>query len=308
MDTLLQPFDRHILRLRRDRVSQLSKHANFLFIEAAEMLADRLSDIRRAFPRTLILGGREGTLARTLHGRGGIETLFQTDLSPRMVQQARVSHTDQIPSSFFLVVDEEFLPFAPHTFDLVLCPLNLHWVNDLPGTLAQIRTILKPDGLFLANMLGGETLTELRHAWMEAEIAIEHGAGIRVSPFADLRDAAGLLQRAGFALPVADSDTLTIQYQNALSLMRDIQKMGESNNAVERRRTPTRRETLMQAASCYADLYATPDGHIPATFQILTLTGWAPDSSQPKPLRPGSATTSLSDALSSFTPASGKET
>ena len=302
MNTPLLPFDRTLLRHRRDRAANAPAELNFLFAEAAEMLADRLSDVRRTFPLTLVLGCRGGILAETLQGRGGIETLIQADLSPRMVTQARDTHTEHAPSSAFLVADEELLPFAPHSFDLVISPLCLHWVNDLPGTLAQIRSILKPDGLFLANMLGGETLTELRRAWMEAEIVTENGAGIRVSPFADLIDAAALLQRAGFALPVADADTLNVSYKDALALMRELHGMGESNVATSRRRTLTRKETLMEAVHRYSHSFADSEGRIPATFQILSLTGWSPDPSQPQPLRPGSATTSLSEALASITP------
>jgi SAM-dependent methyltransferase len=196
-----------------------------------------------------------------------------------------------------LAADEEALPFAPHSFDLVMSVLSLHWVNDLPGALIQIRQALEPDGLFLGALLGGETLAELRVALMEAELAEEAGAGPRVSPFAEVRDAGALLQRAGFALPVADVDTIPVTYPDALALMRDLRGMGESNAMVERRRTPTRRATLARAAAIYAEKYGQADGRVPATFQVITLTAWAPHPCQPKALAPGSARSRLADAL-----------
>ena len=290
-------FDRPLLRFRRDRIAGMTKAFDFLFDEAAEMLADRLEDVRRTFPDALILGGRDGTFARILDGRGGIQNLFHTDLSPRMTQHARDTHSLPGLTAFFLAADEEALPFAPASFDLVICPLNLHWVNDLPGTLAQIRAILKPDGLFLANLLGGETLHELRRAWMDAEIVVENGAGIHVSPFLDLVDGASLLQRAGFTLPVADSDMLTVTYRDALALMRDLRGMGETNTAAGRRKTMTRRETIMRMIRQYEDSASEPDGRVRASFQVITLTGWAPDPSQPQPLRPGSAAIPLDSIL-----------
>jgi SAM-dependent methyltransferase len=193
--------------------------------------------------------------------------------------------------------DEERLPFAENRFDLVLSCLSLHWVNDLPGALIQIRRALKPDGLFLAAMFGGETGRELRQALAEAEIAVEGGLSPRVSPFAEVRDLGGLLQRAGFALPVVDSDHLTVSYANPLRLMADLRGMGESNAAVERRKQVTRRATLIAAVERYAELFGDSEGRVPATFQVLYLTAWSPHPSQQKPLRPGSAETRLADAL-----------
>jgi SAM-dependent methyltransferase len=180
---------------------------------------------------------------------------------------------------------------------LVLSTLELHWTNDLPGALLQLRQVLKPDGLLLASLFGGETLAQLRRALMEAELAEEGGAGPRVSPFADVRDLGQLLQRAGFALPVVDSDTITVTYADALALMRDLRAMGESNAVRERRRGFSRRATLFGAARRYAELFAGPDGRIPASFEIITLTAWAPHESQQRPLRPGSAATRLAAAL-----------
>jgi len=281
-------FDRHSVRRNRARAASGLDGAGFLYREIADRLADRLDDIRRSFPTALDLGCHGGEFGRALLGRGGVETLVQADLSPEMAARAGA------PA---LACDEELLPFAPASLDAVFSSLSLHWVNDLPGALIQIRRALKPDGLFLAALFGGETLVELRQAWLEAEIAIEGGAGPRVSPFADLRDAAGLLQRAGFALPVADSDRLTVTYPDALSLMREVKAMGEANAVAERRRTPTRRETLAAAAAIYQQRFAAPDGRIPASFQIIYLTGWAPSEVQQKPLRPGSAAHRLADAL-----------
>jgi SAM-dependent methyltransferase len=196
-----------------------------------------------------------------------------------------------------VVADEEFLPFAEGTFDLVLSLLSLHWVNDLPGALLQAHRALKPDGLFLAAMLGGETLYELRACLLQAEGDIAGGVSPRVSPVAELRDVAGLMQRAGFALPVADADTVTVNYKNPLRLLTDLRAMGESNALIERSRAPLRRDVLMRALELYSDRFGYADGRVPATFQVIYLTGWRPHGSQPQPLRPGSAAARLAEAL-----------
>jgi len=237
----------------------------------------------------LDLGCHGGELAAALGPRGGIATLVQCDLSPAMARRAACD------SRLALAADEEFLPLAPQSFDLVLSNLSLHWVNDLPGCLLQIRRALKPDGLFLAALLGGQTLHELRAALIEAELAVSGGAGPRVSPFADVAELGCLLQRAGFALPVADSDTLTVTYGDAFGLMRDLRGMGEGNALNARRRQFTRRAILHDAAARYRDRCG--GGRLPVTFQIVTLTAWAPHESQQKALRPGSARTRLADAL-----------
>ncbi len=284
-------FDRRLLRRRRDRAAAGLRAHDFLFIEAAERLADRLDDVTRKFAFALDLGCHDGTLARVLKGRGGIETLVQCDLSPAM---ARAAAGNGAPT---LAADEEALPFARGSFDLIVSVLGLHWVNDLPGALIQIRQALKPDGLFLGAFLGGATLTELRAALIEAELAEEGGASPRVAPFAGLREAGGLLQRAGFALPMADTDRIAVSYPDALALMRELRAMGESNILLARRRGFTRPATLARAAAIYAEKFADPDGRVPASFEIVTLTGWAPHPCQPQPLKPGSATTRLADAL-----------
>jgi SAM-dependent methyltransferase len=287
MATGMTVFDRRLVRRRRDRAAAGFDAHGFLFDEVAARVADRLDDVRRAFPRALDLGCRTGGLKRALAGRGGIETLVHCDLSAAMVRRAGGG----------VVADVEALPFADGAFDLVLSVMELHWVNDLPGALIQIRRALKPDGLFVAAMLGGDTLVELRRALIEAETAVEGGASPRTSPVADVRDAGALLQRAGFALPVVDADTITVTYADAFGLMRDLRGMGETNATAARRRTPTRRATMLAAVARYSELYAGPDGRIPATFEVLTLTGWAPHAGQPHALRPGSAAARLADAL-----------
>jgi SAM-dependent methyltransferase len=196
-----------------------------------------------------------------------------------------------------LVGDLESLPFAAGSLDLAVSLLALHGVNDLPGALIQIKRALKPDGLFMGCLLGGRTLQELRQALLEAESETMGGVSPRVAPFADLRDLGGLLQRAGFALPVIDSEIVTVRYRDAFGLLRDLRAMGWANALVARRKTPLRRETLLRAASLYAERFADPDGRLPATFEFVWVSGWAPHESQQKPLKPGSAKARLADAL-----------
>ena len=284
-------FDRRLLRERRGRAASALHTHDFLLTEIAERLADRLSDIARRFPVALDLGARDGIMARTLQGRGGIDTLIQTDASLVTARRLQGGAT--------LVADEELLPFKEQCFDAILSNLSLHWVNDLPGALAQIRSSLKSDGLFLASLFGTGTLHELRTALMEAELAETGGASPRVSPFADLRDAAGLLQRAGFALPVADADTVTVTYGDFVALLRDLRGMGETNILIDRLKRPTRRTVFARAAAIYQERFADAEGRLPATFQILFLTGWAPDPSQQQPAKRGSGKTSLKDVFRS---------
>jgi SAM-dependent methyltransferase len=286
-----QVFDRGLLPQRRDRaVRRKTEAADFLFFESAERLLDRLDDVTRKFPLALDLGSRDGVLARALGGRGGIARLVQGDLSPRMLEAARRFG----PA---VRLDEEALPFGAATLDLVMANLSLHWVNDLPGTLAQIRYALKPDGLFLAASFGAGTLAELQASLLEAEVAVSGGASGRVSPFPDLRDAAGLLQRAGFALPVADLETLTVTYPDMQGLLADLRAMGETNLLRRRLRRPTRRAVLAEAAAIYRRRFALEDGRIPATFRLIFLTGWAPHESQQLPSRRGSGRVHLGEAL-----------
>jgi SAM-dependent methyltransferase len=195
------------------------------------------------------------------------------------------------------VSDTEPLALEPGSVDLAVSALALQAVNDLPGAMAQIRRALKPDGLFLAAMIGGETLTELRQSFAAAESEIEGGVSPRVAPFADLRDIGALLQRAGFALPVTDVDRIVVRYDNAFALMQDLRRMGATNILVERRRTPSRRATFVRMAQVYAERFSDPDGRIRATFDVVWLSGWAPHQSQQKPLKPGSAKMSLAEAV-----------
>ncbi|MBX2833253.1 MAG: methyltransferase domain-containing protein [Rhodospirillales bacterium] len=288
-------FDRHILKLRRDRAATRAQDFNFLFAETAERLADRLDDTTRSFPIAVDLGCHSGELGQIIGKRGEIEQLYQADISQRYAKAAQANNAGNTKAT--LVADEEFLPFAEGSLDLILSNLSLHWVNDLPGMLLQARRALKSDGLFLASMLGGETLRDLREALMTAEAEEEGGVSPRVSPFVDVKDAGALLQRSGFALPVVDADDLLIDYPDALKLMRDLSGMGESNLITKRSKKFTKRSTLARAAAIYHERHARPDGRIHAKFQIIYLTAWAPDESQPKPLRRGTGQVSLVDFL-----------
>ncbi len=285
-------FDRKLVQRRRDRAAQRLDDHDFLYMEGAERLCDRLLDINRHFSTGLDLGCHGGEMAGVLKTLGRINTLVQADLSQGMASRAKVRAS--IPS---VVADEELLPFALNAFDIVVSNLSLHWVNDLPGALAQIRMALKPDGLLLAQIFGGDTLYELRSVLGEAEIEMDGGWSPRISPFADVRDLGALLQRAGFALPVVDKDTITVRYSDPFRLLQDLRGMGESNAVLERRKTPLKRQTLMAAMAKYLERFADADGRVPATFEILTMTAWAPAPSQQKPLQPGSAGRSLAQAL-----------
>lgn len=245
----------------------------------------------REFPRAVDLGARDGGFARALAQSDAAERiglLIETDLSGAMLR-GRSGPRAQM--------DEEHLAFADESLDLVTSTLALHWVNDLPGTLIQIRRALKPDGLFLGAVLGGSSLTELRQALTEAEAELTDGAGLRIAPFADTYDAAGLLQRAGFALPVADIDNVTVRYSHPLKLIADLKAMGETNALTDRARRPLSRPVLARACEIYAERFSEPDGRVRATFDIVTMTGWAPHPDQQQPLKPGSAKMRLADAL-----------
>ncbi|MEK7820818.1 MAG: methyltransferase domain-containing protein [Pseudomonadota bacterium] len=299
-------FNRRAVRRNRDRAAPGLDRHDYLLAETAERLLDRLDDVKRDFPTALDLGCRNGTLAARLgqdrRKRGGVRTLIQCDLSEKMARAARAGESPRDPKEAAtlaaptLAADEEALPFAEGTFDLVLSSLALHWVNDLPGTLVQIRRALKPDGLFLAALFGGETLKELRGALTEADLATSGGASPRVSPFAQVRDLGQLLQRAGFALPVVDADTVTVAYADPAHLLADLRGMGEANATAARRKSFSRRALFAAALRNYPRAAAL-EGRVPATFQIVYLTAWAPHETQPKPLRPGSAKASLAAAL-----------
>lgn len=291
-----KPFDRTAVRRHRDRAAVgFDRHA-FLFEEVGARLLERLADLRRSFPRVLELGCRDGRLTQPLKAIGQ-ELLVRADFSEAMARYANARNGQEAT----LVADEEWLPIADASFDLVVSNLSLHWTNDLPGALAQIKRVLKPDGLLLASMLGGETIHELRASLLAADVAVSDGASPRVAPFCDVRDAAHLLSRAGFALPVADVDRIDVTYKDPLSLMRELRGMGETNALLVRRRNFTRRETIAAAAAHYAKAYpAEEDAHrIRASFEVIYLAAWCPHASQQKPLRPGEATARLADALGS---------
>lgn len=281
-------FDRQLLARRRGRAVATAGEHDFLLARVADDLAERLAIVRRSFPLAANIGAHHGLVSQRIRGLAGIERIIDVDSTSNLLRDA---------SRLRVVADEEALPFADASLDLVVSGLSLQLVNDLPGALVQIRRALKPDGLLLASLLGGATLKELRGAWIAAEAEISGGASPRVAPFADVRDLGALLQRAGFALPVVDSETVTVTYADPLKLMQEIKAMGASNMLIARRRAPATRGLLMRAAEIYVERFSAPDGRIPATFEILTLTAWAPDESQPKPLRPGSAQTRLADAL-----------
>jgi SAM-dependent methyltransferase len=279
-------FDRDLLRLRQRR-ARMRGPATFLIDHVAAELAERLAAVLRAFDVAVDLGTPTDSLRRALAAGGKIATVIAA-------APAAAALDARFPR---VAADEEALPFADGALDLVVSALALQWVNDLPGTLVQIRRALKPDGLLLAAMLGGDSLSELREAFAAAESEIEGGVSPRVAPFADLRELGALLQRAGFALPVVDSDRLTVRYDSAFALMRDLRAMGATNVLAERRRTPLKRATLLRMADVYAERFADADGRVRATFEIAWLTGWSPHESQQKPLKPGSAARRLADAL-----------
>jgi len=264
-------FDRALLRARQNRARR-GGPVTFLFDRVAEDMEERLAAVTRDFS-------------------DAAEIWTPGELLRKPV-------VDRFKSVTRIAPDEtEALRLAPESLDLAVSALAFQFVNDLPGVLAQIRRALRPDGLLLAAMIGGDTLTELRQAFAQAEAECEGGVSPRVAPFADLRDVGALLQRAGFALPVTDVDRVVVRYDNAFALMADLRRMGAANIMIERRRTPTRRATLLRMADIYTSRFADPDGRIRATFDVIWLSGWAPHESQPKPLRPGSAKASLEAAV-----------
>lgn len=282
-------IDRRAVRHQRDRAARLGAGAPLL-AEIADRLLDRLDDVRRRFPVALDLGCRDGLLDRRRRDRGGVETWIQADLSPAFARAA----ASRGP---VLVADEECLPLAPASVDLVASNLLLHRCNDLPGALTLIRQALRPDGLFLASLFAGGTLDLLGRCLLEAETAVTGGAGPRTLPMIALHDAAALLQRAGFALPVADVDTIHVHYESPFHLMADLRAMAETNAAADRPRRPLRRDVLGRAVADYARRAATADGRVAARFQVVFLTGWAPAPGQPRPLVPGRADQSLAAVL-----------
>jgi len=266
-------FDRALLRTRQARALGPGP-ATFLLDRVAEDMAERLQAVVREFKNAADVGTPGDQARNALRGR--------------VNQIARIELPDR---------ESEPLAFEAESLDLVVSALAFQFVNDLPGALAQIRRALKPDGLLLAAMTGGDTLTELRQSFAAAEAECEGGVSPRVAPFADLREVGALLQRAGFALPVTDVDRVVVRYTDAFALMQDLRRMGATNILVERRRTPTRRATMLRMAQIYGERFADPDTRIRATFDVIWLSGWAPHKSQQQPLRPGSAKASLAEAV-----------
>lgn len=263
---MTQPLLTDRTQLLRNRARAASTPARFLHDEALAEVEERLKEVNRSFT------------------------------SPAVVTGAPELWGPAFPGAR-MVPDDEVLALDEGAHDLVVHAMSLHWANDPVGQIIQCRRALRPDGLFLAVMFGGRTLQELRAALAEAEAQVTGGLSPRVVPMGEIRDLGGLLQRAGLALPVADGVTLNASYATAFDLMRDLRAMGEGNALADRLRRPTRRCVLIEAARRYAEAFGTPDGRVPATFELIFLTGWAPDASQPQPLRPGSAAQRLADAL-----------
>jgi SAM-dependent methyltransferase len=278
-------FDRSLLRRRRRRALALGP-ATFLIDQVADDLADRLASVLRRFALVADLGTPTGAVRCALAPR--VDTLIAVDADALALRGE---------GGLKVAADAEALPFADAALDLVVSALALQSIDDLPGALVQIRRALKPDGLFLAALLGGDTLAELRASFAAAEAEIDGGVSPRVAPFVDAREAGALLQRAGFALPVADVDRVTVRYATPFDLMHDLRRMGATNPLVERRRLPLRRATLLRMAEIYATRFADADGRVRASFDVVWLSGWSPHASQPQPLAPGSARTRLADAL-----------
>ncbi len=282
-------FDRPLIAARRRRaIAAAVPGTDFLVDHVASDLADRLATLSRRFATAAVIGGPTDALAEAVAASGRADRVIRADLfAPGPAGRHPVD----------LVIDDERLPFAEASLDLVVSGLTLQWVNDLPGALVQIRRALRPDGLFLATFVGGDSLTELRQAFLAAESERRGGASPRVPPFADLRDLGGLLQRAGFALPVSDVDRLTLRYATPFHLMRDLAAQGASNPLAERTRGLTSPRLLARAAELYADDASDPDGRVRATITLVSMSGWAPHESQQRPLRPGSAKARLANAL-----------
>lgn len=275
-------FDRQLLRVRQRRAAAHGP-ATFLLDRVAEEMIDRLAVVLRTFDRAADLDTPNDQLRTALVASGKVPALERASIFSE--------------AGLEVMADERSQPFASASLDLVVSGLALQFVNDLPGALIQVRRALKPDGLLLAAMLGGDSLTELREAFAQAESEVEGGLSPRVLPFADIRELGSLMQRAGFALPVVDSDHVTVRYESPIALMRDLRAMGATNILIERRRAPLKRATLRRMIEVYVERFADGDGRVRATFEIVWLSGWAPHESQQKPLKPGSATRRLADAL-----------
>lgn len=287
-------FDLAQIERHRDRAAPRYGDHAFLKARESSQLIERLNDVSRSFPDALDLGAHDGQAGAALLDTQQVEHVTALEPSQKLLELAKARGLDGVRG------DGERLPFAAGTFDLVASVLALHWANDLPGVLTQIRSVLKPDGLFLGCLLSGGTLSELRTSLIEAESSLTGGVSPRVSPLPSLQDMAGLMQRAGFALPVADVDRVTVRYASPMKLMADLRGMGEQaafaiRDGQERR--PLSRRLLARTVEVYHDRFSDPDGKVRASFEIVWLSGWAPAAGQPQPLRPGSAKFSLADAV-----------
>ena len=282
------PFDRALLDRRRLRAhAKAEPGADFLLQNVAEELVDRLSLVQRRFAVGVDLGGYAGQLAGRLAAGGQVDRILRIERDETLLGSG----------GEVVVADEEMLPLADESVDLVISALSLHLTNDTPGAFVQVRRALRPDGLFLAALLGGDTLNELRASLLAAEAELSGGASPRVAPFADMRDIGSLLQRTGFALPLIDLDRLTVRYDTIFHLMRDLRAMGMTNILNARSRRPATRGLFLRAGEIYAERFADPDGRLRATFDVVYVSGWRPHDSQQKPLKPGSAKMSLAEAL-----------
>uniref|UniRef100_A0A0D9XXQ7 Methyltransferase type 11 domain-containing protein n=1 Tax=Leersia perrieri TaxID=77586 RepID=A0A0D9XXQ7_9ORYZ len=283
-------FDRELKRRQRDRAAWAMGKTDALADAVADNLLDRLEDCRKAFPSALCLGGSAGAIRRLLRGRGGIEKLIMMDMSADMVRkwQEMENATDDSLETHFVVGDEEYLPIKESSQDMIISCLGLHWTNDLPGAMIQCRLALKPDGLFLAAILGGETLKELRIACTIAQMEREGGISPRMSPLAQVRFVSGV-----------DVDRYTVKYNSALELVEHLRAMGETN-ALFQRNPILKKDTALATAAIYQSMFGLEDGTIPATFQVIYMTGWKEHPSQQKAKRRGSATVSFSDLQKQF--------
>ncbi|XP_072240153.1 arginine-hydroxylase NDUFAF5, mitochondrial [Leuresthes tenuis] len=295
-------FNRDMKKRQKNWAASLqdAHQYDYLRDEVGSRVADRVYDITRTFPLALDIGGGKSHIAEHL-SKDVVERLFLTDISQQTLKHSRLS---EIPTHR-LLADEEFLPFKENTFDLVVSSLTLHWINDLPGALKQIHQVLKPDGVFIGAMVGGETLYELRCSLQLAETEREGGFSPHVSPYTAVTDLGNLLGQAGFTMLTVDIDDVQVNYPGVMEVMTDLQGMGESNCAWNRR-SLLHRDTILAAAAIYKEMYGSEDGSVPATFEILYMIGWKPHESQAKPAKRGSATVSFGD-LSKISQPSGTD-
>ena len=280
-------FDQELLIRRKRRALMTAvPGAAFLLDRAVEDLGERLATVERRFDKAAALFCLTAAAGDAVLQSGKAQSLVRIEADAALLdgEAGLVGSFDQIP-------------LEPESIDLAVSLLSLHEADDIPGALIQIRRALRPDGLFLGAMAGGGTLAELRESLLAAETELHGGASPRVAPFTDVRDAGALLQRAGFALPVTDVETVTVRYDSLFGLMRDLRAMGASNALVDRSRRPQPRRLFLRAAEIYAERFADPDGRIRATFAFIWMSGWAPHASQQQPLKPGSAAVSLTQVL-----------